>query len=140
VLCTPIELNTPLHSTVLEMLIKSPTFKADQLIWLNAQGMLLGINAQWHNTATPHAPPHPPQSAAIPEALLYTAHTDALFFSSDPVTNTFTTVVSGKIHTAISAHTLLVSIKKYLNEKKSLAKGDSRGSHTQRTTHQEHHS
>lgn len=140
VLFSPIELNTPLHSNILEMLIKAPTFKSDQLIWLNAQGILIGVNAQWHNAAAQHGPSHPPQSTTIQEALLYTAHTDALFFSSDPVTNSFTSIVGGKIHNTISAHTLLISIKKYLYDKKAIKKGDTRGTHTQRTTQQEHHS
>ena len=140
VLLSPIELNTPLQSNILEMLIKAPTFKPDQLIWLNAHGTLIGVNAQWHTAAAQQAPSHPPQNTALQEALLYIAHTDALFFSSDPVTNTFTSIVGGKIHTAISAHTLLISIKKYLYDKKAIKKGDTRGTHAQRTTHQEHHS
>jgi len=140
VLCSPIELNAPLHSTILEMLIKSPTFKPDHLIWLNAHGTLIGVNAQWQSAAIQHTSAHPPQSTTMQDALLYTAHTDALFFSSDPVTNSFTAIVGGKIHSAISAHTLLISIKKYLYNTKATQKGDPHGTHTQRTTHQEHHS
>lgn len=139
VLHTDLELNIPLQSGILEMLIKAPTFSSERLIWLNDQGIIIGINATWQKS-TPVLSAYNNEHTLIQETVLYSAHTDALFITTDLSTHDFTMIVAGNIYRAITAPIVINSIKKYVNDKKSIQKGDTHGSHHQRTTHKEYHS
>ena len=122
------------------MLIKAPTFSSERLIWLNDQGIIIGINAVWQKSTPVLSAYNNNESTLIQDTVLYSAHTDALFITTNLTTHDFTMIAAGTIYRSITAPIVINSIKKYVNDKKSIQKGDTYGSHHQRTTHKEYHS
>jgi len=140
VLTTAIHLEVDLHTGILEMLIKSPTFSPEKTILINKHGSLIGINAQWKHSA---------EQAFIDEnikkfdcfkqdALLYTAKTDALFFRSDPVTHTFDIIAGGTLFESVNAHGLLTSLKTYLGAPSNTKKGEPNDIFTRECNQKQH--
>jgi len=125
VLTGGVHLEGDLHTGILEMLIKSPTFDTSKMVWLNKYGSLIGINAQWRQCAETAFSNEAVQKLDTfkQDGLLYTAKTDAIVFRSDPVTHSFDIIAGGTLFESVNAHILLTSLKKYLGTLSKKEKG-----------------
>lgn len=123
-LTTPLTLHAHLTKELLNILMTSDSFDSLQMIWLNSQGKILGINAQWNN------PMHEEWTSETAKkmhqwkqnALFYTEKTDALVFKITPATRFFDIVAHGKAYDQISAPHTISFITKYLTNKNSVEK------------------
>jgi hypothetical protein len=120
-LSTLISAQLSLHANVqknlLTMIFESSMLQAPNMLLLNSQGQIMGINANWQTL--PDEDWFSGDLKILPiwqqEALFFTKKTDATFFSICPITRTFLIIVQGKLFTNISAHHALLAIKKYLS-------------------------
>jgi len=126
---TPIEAN--IRTGILEMLIKAPTFESKKILWINKEGTLIGINAQWSHPADQSFTDDTLQSIPLfkQDALLYTAKTDAIFFHADHLSHSFDIIVGKSMFESISAQTALRCIKTYLQQPSNNQKGDLYAAH-----------
>lgn len=115
---TSIPLYTDVQKNVLTMALESTSYDQGKMLWLNAQGKLLGINSCWNSSPTDIISSHSAASLALwqQEALFFTHKTDALVFSINPVSRTFTLIAQGKIVEHINASHALATIKKFLHD------------------------
>ncbi len=111
-LSTPLNLQAPLKEDLLTIILESPSFNNQQLLWINSQGKLLGINAQWINHT--HAEFLGREDSWKDNALLFTTKIDALVVHISPATHTFDIVVKGKLFNDIRTNKVIPFIKKYL--------------------------
>jgi hypothetical protein len=121
-----IPLYAQVQKNVLTMTFESASYDQEKLVWLSAQGKLLGINTYWNRGLSDIVVVN--NATMLPvwqqEALFFTHKTDALVFSINPISRTFTLIVQGKVIENVSAAHALTTIKKFLNATASL-KGDS---------------
>ena len=109
----PFIIHAPLHTALLEVLINSDSYDQHKMVWIDAHGNLEGINASWRHTITqPHETADLDQThfekmrleksrfekiiseeTVLEDALLYTTKTDALIFTINPETRTFTIIM-----------------------------------------------
>jgi len=140
-------LEASIHTGILEMLINAPTFNPEKMVWVNKQGTLIGINAQWKHHADPVLVNESAQKMALfqQHALFYTTKTDAILLRSDPITHTFDIIADGMIFESVNTNTALKCLKKYLNHSPNsytnLLKGKTHGTvpHTPNTHNQKQH-
>lgn len=124
-LTTPLALHANIQKELLEILIASPSFNKNGMLWLNARGKMLGINATWKN---PHndelSSENHDYHAWKTAALFFTAATDAIILRSVPATRTFTIIMQGAIHEQLRAPATLALIKSSLQKQPALKQGD----------------
>ena len=134
VLTAAMHLDVDLHTGILEMLVKAPTFSPEKIIWINKCGSLIGINTQWiHSTEQTFIDDSVKKLDRFKQdALLYTAKTDAVILRSDPVTHTFDIIAGGTLFESVSAHGVLTSLKTYLGAPSNTKKGDIHGTFTRK--------
>ncbi|MCX5921968.1 MAG: hypothetical protein NTX86_01440 [Candidatus Dependentiae bacterium] len=113
---TPLALYTDIQKNVLSMMLESVTFEQHNMLWVNSTGRLLGINATWNNSLhdTPNAESVKDMLPWQQDALFFTAKTDAVVFSINPIKRTFSIVTQGKTFNDIPAPHALKTIQKYL--------------------------
>ncbi len=118
--------DTFLTEGLLQLISSSTIFHQEELLWLNDNGKLLGINARWKKTSIESwlTEEVKEQPMWLQDALFFTTKTDALFFRVEPTNRTFTLIAQGKIVEQASAHNALKTIKKYLDSSNPLKKGD----------------
>jgi hypothetical protein len=125
ILSSDMALHTNVQKNILAMAIDSVYYNQEKMIWLTAQGKLLGINAQWR--ATPSDIIVYSQASSLAqwqqEALFFTHKTDALVFAISPITRTFTLIAQGKIVEQVHANHAISTIKKFMYETNAV-KGD----------------
>lgn len=124
-LSTSVPLYTDVQKNVLTMALESASYDQEKMLWFTAQGKLLGINTQWNVLSSDIVTPS--KSATLPlwqqESLFFTHKTDAIVFSINPISRTFTLIAQGKIVEHINASHAFNTIKKFLNET-HVAKGE----------------
>jgi hypothetical protein len=112
----PVNLYAPIKEDLLAIILESAVFESQSLVWVQSQGTLLGINAQWGHTQDQQAVATSPQN--IPgwkqDALLITSSTDAVLFHIDPRSRSFTIIVQGTVVEGVSSNNALPFIKKYI--------------------------
>lgn len=115
-LTTDMPLYTDIQQNVLTMALESSAYDQEKMLWINAQGKLLGINTHWNVSATDIVTSNNAAMLALwqQEALFFTHKTDAIVFFIAPSTRTFTLVAQGKIVEHVNANHALTTIKKYL--------------------------
>lgn len=117
-LTTNIPLYTDVQKNVLTMALESSSYDQEKMLWLTAQGKLLGINSRWN--VSPADIITSPSVAMLAEwqqeALFFTHKTDAIVFSINPTSRTFTLIAQGKIVEHINANHALNTIKKFLSD------------------------
>lgn len=114
-LTTPFAIYAPLQRDLLIMLLDGHAFDETAMIWVTAQGQLIGINATW-NTEAPATWLKQEVQELEPwcqNALWYTNKTDAIILHTDVATRTFTIVGQGKIIERLTAAQTLTIIKQY---------------------------
>lgn len=107
----PMLISAQVNDELLSLLLESPTYNQQKMMWVRTNGQLIGINGTWkqphsldNDTTTWHH-----------ETLLYTAKTDALAFCCDPISRNFTVIVANKIFNNVSSYHALNIIKKQYN-------------------------
>ena len=101
---------------LLDLLMQSAAFDPEKIIVMKDNGTLVGINGTWKKSSVDAwlAAEVKEQEQWAQDALFYTAKSDALYFSIDPKTRTFTLFAQGKLLETISAQAARATIKQYL--------------------------
>jgi hypothetical protein len=101
---------------LLDVLTQSTSFNSEKIIVIKDNGTLIGINGTWKKSSvdTWLAAEVKEQEQWAQDALFFTAKSDALYFSIDPSTRTFTLLAQGKIIETVSAQAARKTIKQYL--------------------------
>lgn len=121
---TPLALHARVTKELLTLLMSSNSFNDAQMLWLNAHGTLLGMNARWkQNNHEPWLHESTKNSDTwIDEALFYTEKMDALLFKIAPSSHLFTIVVAGKSYSRITASRALTFINHHIARAATAAK------------------
>jgi len=106
------EINADIGKCVLEFLFSSTAYNEEKMIWVDTRGKLRGINVSWLD-----------ERSQQEDAILFTSHTDAIVFSINPTSRTFTTIHRGKELRNIPSHHIGALIKKQLSQHVSKNKG-----------------
>jgi len=108
-------IDAPLHKPLLDLIIESTSFDQTKFLWINGNGHLLGVNADWKTIDQDW------MSSEIGElapwhrtALLMTTKTDALVVCANPEAKAFTLIIGGTTVDQLNAAQLFTLIKKYL--------------------------
>ena len=122
----PFRLETEMQSSLLNMLLDSPSFDQEKMIWLSSAGKLIAINGSWSQNAQKEwiAQELKETDAWLTDTLLFTTKTDALAFSCTPETNGFTICAQGKVIEEVSAAQSLRIIGHFLKIPLGIKKGD----------------
>lgn len=123
---TPFLFQCKLKEGLLDFLTESDSFNDKELIWLQDDGTLLGVNCSWKKRSIDAwlAKEVKEQEPWLQDALFFTSKVDALYFKINATTRTFTLVAQGKVLEKVSAHAAVRAIKKYLGHFKPAKKGD----------------
>jgi len=123
---TPFLLQCKLKEGLLDFLTESNSFNDKELVWLQDNGTLLGINCSWKKRSVDAwlAKEVKEQEPWLQDALFFTSKVDALYFKINATTRTFTLVAQGKVLEKVSAHAAVRTIKKYLGHFNPAKKGD----------------
>lgn len=111
---TPLALHAPLSKELLDIVFTSNSFDQYQMLWLDSQGNVLGVNAQWKETADDFAAQTAQGQRWKHDALLYTEKTDAIVFKVTPASHSFDIVAAGTVFEKVNAANTLTFIGKYL--------------------------
>ena len=116
---TPLHFNALLDQGLLTILFASDAFDEKQLVWVNTQGKLVGINASWkkllqHEHLEPGVKKLPDWKQ---QAIFFSSKTDALIMHSNPTSRTFDVILNGMIVDRMHATKTVELIKKYVMSK-----------------------
>lgn len=116
---TTLKLHTDCSSGLLDILIQSESFDQNTLVWLNARGTIIGINATWKTELNRSLISEESQKLATwkQQALLHTDKTDALVMHIDAKTSMFDIIIASKLYEQVTATNALKSIRAYLYQK-----------------------
>lgn len=91
----PFEIKAKLQPELLDVLLSSPSYEQNKMIWLSNTGMLLGINTKWQQVD--HTSDHDSDSLDNWEkkCILSTSKTDALAFRLNSLTKNFDIITEG---------------------------------------------
>lgn len=115
----PFTIHAPLHTALLEILVNGDSYDQHKMIWVDAHGNLEGINAAWRHTLleeeSKECSIQNNETTLLENALLYTTKTDALVFTINPETRTFSIIMCGNQLPKMSAHHAHATIQKHLS-------------------------
>jgi len=116
---TPLQFNAQLEAGLLNILFASSSFAEQQMVWVNTQGKLVGINATWKQLMNEeHLEPNVKK---LPDwkqqAIFFSGKTDALVVHINPTSRTFDVVLNGMIVDRMHATKTVELIKKYVLSK-----------------------
>lgn len=126
-LTTPLMVHADVQQGLLAIIIESNAFNPERMIWLNAQGNLLGINATLAADTVPHEWVADEVKALDDwrsQAIIITAKTDALVFNITPNKKTFDLAIGGNMVENVNATQMLMLLKKYLYPASSTKQGE----------------
>lgn len=116
---TPLQFNARLEQGLLDILLASPTFDQQRMIWVNTHGQLVGINAAWVKQVESHNLDL--QIKELPawkqRAIFFTTKADAIVMHINPTSRTFDVVLNGMVVDRMHATKTLELIKKYVVSK-----------------------
>ena len=124
---TPLALHAKLQKNLLTMILASDSFEQSKMIWITSTGIVQGINAAWNTELEEQWLSEEAKKLHKwkQDALFFTSKTDALVFKISPETRTFNFVAQGKLFEHVSAHQLVIMVKKYVTiEKPTAQKGE----------------
>jgi len=120
-LSTQLQFEARLEQGLLNILLDSPAFDENRMIWLNTQGKLVGINTSWKKRTKEYQ--FDQKKKEIPEwkqlAIFFTSKTDSIVFQINPASRTFDIVMNGMVVDRMHATKTLELIKKYVVSKPS---------------------
>lgn len=114
----PFIINAHLHENLFDILVESSFFDSTKMIWINAQGQVIALNAQWKTGITENSTFN--EKCTITrlkeQALAITAKTDALLLSISPTQPLFDILYKGKRLENLAADHVMKILKNYLSE------------------------
>jgi len=119
IVTTPLALHADVKKELLDILFESSSYDSSKMLWVNAQGKILGINASWDEELHEEewtSPAAKQEHKWQQDALIFTAKTDALVFRVNPNKRSFDVVIQGKTFEQLSAANALKCISNYLNQ------------------------
>jgi hypothetical protein len=120
-----LSINAHLQKNILDIILASDIYNDHLMIWVNTQGILRAINAQWRTVKSDIEHTHDWQDYAH----IYTAKTDALVFQLNHKNRLFTIIAHNDTSDSLRPEQAHTFIKKQYNIKSiSLKKGDAHGS------------
>lgn len=115
VINTPLTLHANLKKGLLDILLDSQSFNHQQMLWLNAQGIVLGMNAQWSTLPILTTDEQGSEEISWKDAaLFFSAKTDAIIIKTNAHKRSFDVVVYGKTYDNVTASNIIPVLKKYL--------------------------
>lgn len=106
----PVYFHTPITKDVLSFIFESSKFYSQKLLWINAHGELVAVNAEWNDSIK--------QQTLVSDWRAYahavSSHSDAIIIQFDALTLQCTVCMNDKIIEHISADQALQFIKKIL--------------------------
>ena len=135
---TMITIQCQINGDILPMLINSPSFEHEKIIWITNQGSLKAINCTWHNAHDYVLFQAETKNIETwkQDALLYTAKTDAVALYCCPKTGSFTILAQGKIIENLRAESCLRILKQFITGTQALLKKDHYESNQKSSTEQ----
>lgn len=109
-------LDIPIHQDVLTLLLESPSFDEQKLIWLNKEGNLVSVNASWGHILEQEAILHQEHIAWQAYALQLSQVSDAIIFHHNALTHESTLIIQGKKIEHISIDHAMKMIKKIIQK------------------------
>lgn len=112
-------INAPLSKDLLTLLVEH-TYNPKQMIWVDAQGTIRGINASWKTKWHQEMDEH--DDAWINDALTYTSKNDALVLHSNPTNHQYSLVSNGNLDQALTINEISQLLRKKINRPLSVTK------------------
>lgn len=119
---TPLPLRADITKGVLSVFLTSQLFEAEKIIWLNTEGMILGINATL-NTVPDELIHTDHENSWKHQALFFTTKTDALLLKTNAEQRTLDIIVHGKEYESLNTRAALHLLKKYTGSQKPETQG-----------------
>jgi hypothetical protein len=113
----PFIFNAPLSPALLQCMVQSPSYEAQDMLWISRDGTIRGINSQWHDSATTTV------SHLYDATVAHTTHTDALFFHATPQQHTCIIIRNG----LVEKNSTITRLQSILRQHMALSKPITRG-------------
>jgi hypothetical protein len=110
----PFLINADIGKEILDLLLSSASYDDQKMVWIATSGRVRGINVSWYTAIDVPQRKKRDDFLHKEDALFYTLQTDAIIFSLNPITRTFSLIMDGKETAHISAHQARILIKKQL--------------------------
>lgn len=116
--------NGPILQNTLELIIESPYFDAQKIVWCSSQGTLIAVNSDlnsvpdqsWYSESAKTA------QGWQQDALIITLKTDAIAIQTNASKRCFDAIIKGTLHENVSAPALVQLIMNHVG--KTIQKGD----------------
>lgn len=123
---SPLMIEAPLQKELLTFIKSSNAFNPDAMLWIDAHGMVRGVNCSWrvsfNNSGNNNLDKQNNLQNWLHDTLLHTSNSDLLAFFADPATHSFTLIHRGKIAHHLNAQHLLYQLtKEYKNKQKTVS-------------------
>jgi len=109
-------LDIPINQDVLTLLLESPSFEEQKLIWLNKDGNLISVNATWGNVLIQETLLHHELFAWQAYALQLSQFSDAIIFHHNSSTHESTLIIQGKKIEHLSIDHAMKMMKKIMQK------------------------
>ncbi|MFI5332492.1 MAG: hypothetical protein ACHQVS_00120 [Candidatus Babeliales bacterium] len=119
---TPLPLRADISQGALSVFLTSQLFDATTMLWLNTEGMILGINTTF-KTMPGELIPTDTAPTWKHEAIFFTTKTDALLFKTNAEQRTLDIIVHGKEYGSLTTRAALHLLKKYTGSSTSETQG-----------------
>lgn len=115
-LSCPLALHATITKELIALLTESNSFRQHHMIWLNAQGKILGINAQWKDFPHDHLISQAEETIHKwhHDSIFYTEKVDALAFKINPSNHLFDIIIRGKTYKQLTASHARTFIRQFL--------------------------
>jgi hypothetical protein len=115
-LTTPLIVQANFKQELFELLTESESFNPKHMVWLNAQGKLIGVNAEWLSSLNEQWISEAAHEGDTwkQDILFFTEKLDAIALRTNPTTRSFDLIIKGKSFDRLNVNTTLHYIKKYL--------------------------
>ncbi len=109
-------LDIPVNQDVLTLLLESPSFDEEKLIWLNKNGNLVSVNASWGHVLQQETLLHQENLAWQAYALQLSQVSDAIIFYHNALTHESTIIIQGKKIEHLSIDHAMKMMKKIIQK------------------------
>jgi hypothetical protein len=94
-----VPIQAPVQQDLLELIMASPVYHPEAMVWLTTSGTIIGANTHWNYELDEAWLTRSVQALALwqQQALWLTAKTDALIFQIEPTTRLSTIIMQGKL-------------------------------------------
>lgn len=116
----------PAHYHLLNILLESPSYNSQKMVWINHTGTIVALNSEWSINAHESwiSEELTSKDPWLADVILFTSKTDALAFSCSGNADVFTIITQGKVIEDIYASDALRIINYYLTRSLPQKKGE----------------